>query len=248
MEHFFALLPLPPVAEASGVYYAFLHSDGVGQGIVILLSLMSVATWTLMLEKGIGLKRAYTDSRRFIEEFRAKKNPLGMRDRAIYDISPVARIFDSGYQRIALLHGGEDAMRRDGRRVLNETELEVVRAALEETVGDQIVRLEDKSVVLMTAVSVSPFLGLFGTVWGIMLAFTAMAIQGRPDVSTLAPGVSGALLTTVLGLLVAIPSLIGYNAIVFYIKQTTVHMDNFTEEFIAKLKIEQIERLREMEK
>ena len=93
----------------------------------------------------------------------------------------------------------------------------------------------------MTAVSISPFLGLFGTVWGIMLAFTEMAMAGRPDIQTLAPGVSGALLTTVLGLLVAIPSLVGYNTITFYIKQVTVHMDNFVEEFIAKLKIEQLE-------
>ena len=89
----------------------------------------------------------------------------------------------------------------------------------------------------MTAVSISPFLGLFGTVWGIMLAFTEMAMAGKPDIQTLAPGVSGALLTTVLGLLVAIPSLIGYNAIAFYIKQLTVYMDNQVEEFANKLKL-----------
>ena len=111
---------------------------------------------------------------------------------------------------------------------------------MEESVSDQIIVLEDKIIFLMTAVSISPFLGLFGTVWGIMLAFTEMAIQGKPDISTLAPGISGALLTTVLGLVVAIPSLIGYNYITFYIKQITVFLDNFVEETIAKFEMERV--------
>ena len=114
------------------------------------------------------------------------------------------------------------------------------QSAMEESVSDQIVILEDKLILLMTAVSISPFLGLFGTVWGIMLAFTEMAIQGKPDVATLAPGISGALLTTVLGLVVAIPSLVGYNYITFYIKQITVFMDNFVEETLAKFEMERV--------
>ena len=111
---------------------------------------------------------------------------------------------------------------------------------MEESVSDQIVALEDKIIFLMTSVSISPFLGLFGTVWGIMLAFTEMAQAGKPDISTLAPGISGALLTTVLGLVVAIPSLIGYNYITFYIKQITVFMDNFVEETLAKYEMERV--------
>ncbi len=240
MSSFFSFFTLPPVADGS-IYYAFIHSDAMGQGIVIVLALMSVATWTLMLEKGIGLNRAYKGSRRFIDEFRQKRNPMSMRNRAENDPSPVARIYESAYARICQLHGDEQHMMSAGRRVLNDVELEVIRATMEENVADQILKLEDKIIVLMTAVSISPFLGLFGTVWGIMLAFTEMAMAGRPDIHTLAPGVSGALLTTVLGLLVAIPSLVGYNTISFYIKQVTVHMDNFVEEFIAKLKIEQLE-------
>lgn len=240
MDSFFSFFTLPPLADGS-VYYAFMHSDAMGQGIVVLLSLFSVITWTVMLEKGIGLSRAYKGSRFFIDEFRQKRNPFALRSRAAHDNSPVARIFESAYIRICQLHGDEQHMISQGRRVLNDIELEVVRSTMEENVADQILKLEDKIIFLMTAVSISPFLGLFGTVWGIMLAFTEMAMQGKPDIQTLAPGVSGALLTTVLGLLVAIPSLVGYNMISFYIKQVTVHMDNFVEEFIAKLKIEQLD-------
>ena len=242
MNSFFSVSTLPPLADGS-IYYAFVHSDFMGQGIVVLLTLFSIITWTIMLEKGIGLSRAYKNSRFFLDEFRQKRNPLSLRNRAASDPSPAARIFESAYARICQLHGNEQNMISQGRRVLNDTELEVIRSTMEENVADQIVKLEDKIIFLMTAVSISPFLGLFGTVWGIMLAFTEMAMQGKPDIQTLAPGVSGALLTTVLGLLVAIPSLVGYNMISFYIKQITVYMDNFVEEFIAKLKMEQLENI-----
>ena len=240
MNPIFSVLTLPPLADGS-LYYAFVHSDSMGQGIVILLTLFSIVTWTIMLEKAIGLSRAYKNSRFFLEEFRQKRNPLALRNRAANDPSPAARIFESAYSRICQMHGDEQRMISQGRRVLNDTELEVIRSTMEENVADQIVKLEDKIIFLMIAVSISPFLGLFGTVWGIMLAFTEMAMQGKPDIQTLAPGVSGALLTTVLGLLVAIPSLVGYNMISFYIKQITVYMDNFVEDFIAKLKMEQLE-------
>ena len=81
-------------------------------------------------------------------------------------------------------------------------------------------------------------MGLFGTVWGIMMSFVSMAIIGKADIPTMAPGISSALLTTVLGLTVAVPSLIGYNVLSNYIRQITSCMDNFIEDFMAKLKLE----------
>ena len=240
MNLFFSAFVLPPVADGS-LTYAFLHSDLMGQGIVIGLTLLSIVTWTLMMEKGIGLKRAYKGSRSFLEEFRRKKNVMSLRTRAEDDPSPVARVYESGFARLAQFNGDETGMNITHSRPLTPVEIDVVRSTMEETVADQIVKLEDKVIVLMTAVSISPFMGLFGTVWGIMLAFTEMAMAGKPDIKTLAPGVSGALLTTVLGLLVAIPSLIGYNWITFYIKQVTVYMDNQVEEFTNKLKLVAVE-------
>ena len=124
---------------------------------------------------------------------------------------------------------------------MNDVELEVVRASMEQAVADQILLLESKMMFLATAVSASPFLGLFGTVWGITLSFTQLAIQGKAEIGTLAPGVSGALLTTVVALLVAIPSLVGYNIITILIKRITVHLDNFTEEVVVRLRIEQLD-------
>ena len=230
-------LSLLPIAE-SGIYYAFKHSDGVGQGIVVLLCVCSVLFWCLMLIKGMSLSKAYKDSKRLLEELRKRSNPLALKGIMDKEDSPLSRVFSAGYNRLAQIYGGEERLYR--RKQLTDGELKVIRSAMEESVSDQIVSLEDKIIFLMTSVSISPFLGLFGTVWGIMLAFTEMAQAGKPDISTLAPGISGALLTTVLGLVVAIPSLIGYNYITFYIKQITVFMDNFVEETLAKYEMERV--------
>ena len=231
MSSFFSFFTLPPVADGS-IYYAFIHSDAMGQGIVIVLALMSVATWTLMLEKGIGLNRAYKGSRRFIEEFRQKRNPMSMRNRAENDPSPVARIYESAYARICQLHGDEQHMMSAGRRVLNDVELEVIRATMEENVADQILKLEDKIIVLMTAVSISPFLGLFGTVWGIMNAFTGLANLENVSLAVVAPGIAEALVATAIGLFAAIPAVAAYNFFNNRVGRLSNRIDGFSEEFL----------------
>ena len=83
------------------------------------------------------------------------------------------------------------------------------------------------------AVSTCPFLGLLGTVWGVMDAFGGMAVSGAATLSAVAPGISGALLTTIVGLLVAIPSAIGYNVLTNRIRKLHVQMDNFAQEFMS---------------
>ncbi len=234
---FFAMIPT--VVGMSGVFYAFTHTDLLGQSLAIGLLIYSTLTWTIMLEKGIGLSKAKKASQHFVAVFREKRNPMALKDKAADDISPVARVFESGVARLGQFYGPKaDLSRRP--RALSNIEMEVLRATLEQSVGDQIMVIEEKMTFLCTAVSASPFLGLFGTVWGIMLSFTALAQEGKADIQVLAPGVSGALLTTVVGLVVAIPSLVGYNVITILNKEITVHMDNFVEEFISKLKLEQI--------
>lgn len=231
-------LTFPVLAQTNNkLYYAFVHSDGVGQFIVVVLFLFSMITWTIMIDKGISLKNAQRDCGAFLAKFRAKRNPLAFADRIEEDPSPTARACEAAYQRIAQMGAMQENVQR---RTLTDEEIDVVRSTLEQAVADQILEMERKMIFLATAVTISPFLGLFGTVWGIMLAFTDLAIAGKADIQTLAPGVSGALLTTVLGLIVAIPSVAGYNIINSRIKATIVHLDNFVEEFLVKLKIEKL--------
>ena len=229
-------LALPGLADTS-LYYAFRNSDVLGKGIVIVLFLFSMITWCIMADKGIGLKCALRDCAAFLEKFRSKRDPMTFADRIEEEPSPAARVCEAAYLRISQMNV---TLPNGASRALSFEEIDIIRATMEQAVADQIIVLEGKMIFLATAVSISPFMGLFGTVWGIMLAFTELAIAGKADIQTLAPGVSCALLTTVAGLLVAIPSVIGYNVITSQIKSTIVHLDNFVEEFIVKLKIENI--------
>jgi biopolymer transport protein TolQ len=114
--------------------------------------------------------------------------------------------------------------------------------ALEGAVAREALKLESGLILLAIAVSGAPFLGLLGTVWGVMSAFSYVAMEavkgGRADLATMAPGVAAALVTTVAGLLVAIPSMFGYNWLVHTLRVFTVNLDNFAQELVSKMETE----------
>ena len=234
-------LSISPLLASNGIVYAFKESDVVGQAICVILFIASVVVWFIMGEKACSLNTAMKKSQAFLRAFREKRNPLGLKDKAQESNSPAAAVYLAACERIESFHlelpGG-------GRRAMTDDELSVMRSAMTQAVEDQIVILAKRTMILATAVSGSPFLGLFGTVWGITVAFTKLAQAGKADVQTLAPGVSGALLTTVIALLVALPSMVGSNFIASSINDITVHLDNFVEEVYAKFKIEQLDSYR----
>ena len=234
-------LSVSPILASNGIVYAFKESDAVGQTICVILFIASVAVWFIMGEKACSLNNAMKKSQAFLRAFREKRNPLGLKEKAEESQSPAAAVYLAACERIDSFHlelpGG-------GRRAMSDDELEVMRSAMTQAVEDQLVILQKRTMILATAVSGSPFLGLFGTVWGITVAFTKLAQAGTPDIKTLAPGVSGALLTTVIALLVALPSMIGSNFIASMIQDITVHLDNFVDEVNAKFKIEQLDSYR----
>ena len=121
------------------------------------------------------------------------------------------------------------------KRHLTPRQCEGVRAAAERTVADRVLVLENNMGTVATAVSACPFLGLLGTVWGVMDAFGGMATAGSASLSAVAPGVAGALLTTVVGLLVALPSAVGYNMLTTRIRPLSVQLDNFAQEFTGSV-------------
>ena len=236
---------VPIAAATPGVYYAFQHSDSVGKGIVLLLLISSSITWTVMVDKGLVLRRAKLLSRRFLYKFRAHQGSIAsgalVRERSE---GPIGELYAAGVDKLNEFYEqsspGRDPWRREAGK-LSEAQLSAIEAVLEREVSHQIEQLETRIGMLGTMVSLSPFLGLFGTVWGVMIAFCGIAVAGKPDFFALAPGVAGALLTTVAGLVVAIPSLVGYNMLNGSIRHLTNMMDNFTEEFMVRLKLEQLE-------
>ena len=236
-------------SSVPGVYYAYQNSDSVGKAIVLLLILGSIATWTTMLDKAMSLRRAVRLSKRFLNHFKANTRNLATPSlvrEGMGESGPLGTIYSAGVEKLLEFYedGSNGSFQLAGAPVtpvkLSTAQYEAVEAVLERAVSHQIQELEKRIGFLGTLVSLSPFCGLFGTVWGVMMAFCGIAAAGKADFTALAPGVAGALLTTVAGLVVAIPSLVGYNALNGTIRNLTVTMDNFTEEFMVRLKLEQL--------
>jgi biopolymer transport protein TolQ len=201
------------------VSFAFNESALPGKMIVLLLFISSVGVWYVMATKIVQLSRARRGSDRFLALFRRKQNPFE-EGRRIPE-SPLNTLYEAGCEAIAA----------QGSPPLTAYQVEAVRAVVDRTMADEALLLEDGMGLLATAVSACPFLGLLGTVWGVMDAFGGMAASGAATLSAVAPGIAGALLTTVVGLLVALPSAIGYNLLTTRIRRLAVQMDNFAQEF-----------------
>jgi biopolymer transport protein TolQ len=116
--------------------------------------------------------------------------------------------------------------------------MEHVKRTLESDVAKESLKLESGLILLAIAVSGAPFVGLLGTVWGVMDVFSAAAQEGNANLTTVAPGVAAALATTVAGLLVAIPSMVGYNWLVHNLRVFTVELDNFAQELASRMESE----------
>lgn len=221
----------------ANVLYAFEQSDVAGKVIVVLLVVGSVFSWSVMITKFRFIRRARLENQIFLKRFRASKHPLAIYAKEMrFSASPLAGVYDSGARELAFHVLGSSEVdetfvaRLQDAEPLDAASMASVRARMEGAVGEQVLKLESQLILLATAVSGAPFLGLLGTVWGVMGAFTSVAMAGNAQLSTLAPGVSAALLTTVVGLLVAIPAMFGYNFLVNTIRSMTVEMENFSAE------------------
>lgn len=225
---------------ANSLIYAFTHSDPFGQAICIFLIIVSVIVWSIMITIGKGLKKSRKGNEDFIRKFDSVRNPLGLRDQVKDSPSPAANVYVAACERIQSF---KLETPRGGRRAMTDDELQMVRYTVDVAIEDQLNALERNFVWLAVCVSGGPFVGLFGTVWGITIAFAHLAQLGRADVNALAPGISGALLTTVLGLVVAIPSMVGYNFVLNLRQQIEIQLDRFADNLNAKFKLEQLESI-----
>lgn len=242
MDIFESLLFTLPVADVSS---AFWDSTPPGKIITILLFIGSALAWTIMYTKGSQLRCGSRMTDVFLEAFRSERNPVSLfARREEYAGTPLNTIYKAGC--VAL--GGELQARgidpnemianggaSEAHRCLTLNQLETLRTVVDRNVADEALNLEDQMGLLATAVSAAPFLGLLGTVWGVMDAFSGMATSGSAALSAVAPGISGALLTTIVGLIVALPSMVGYNLLSSRIRRISVQMDNFAQEFISEI-------------
>jgi biopolymer transport protein ExbB/TolQ len=155
------------------------------------------------------------------------------------DGCPMFMVYQTGSLELdARLKNPGDGARK---RFVSLKGMEHVKRSLENTVAQESLKLESGLILLAIAVSGAPFLGLLGTVWGVMSTFGHIAQQGSATMAAMAPGVAAALITTVAGLLVAIPSMFGYNWLVHNLRVLTVELDNFAQELVSKMETEYLE-------
>jgi len=205
--------------------------------IIICLGVFSIVAWSIMIKKAVQMRRANRLNGFFNAEFRQQKQVLGLFDRRLQvDDCPLFVVYEAGSKEL------DARLRRDSAEVrkkhISLKSMEHVKRSLENAVAQESLKLESGLILLAIAVSGGPFLGLLGTVWGVMSTFAGVAQAGSADLKAMAPGVAAALITTVCGLLVAIPSMFAYNWLVHKLRVFTVELDNFAQELISRMETE----------
>jgi biopolymer transport protein ExbB len=232
--------------SGSGSYFRILLGAVTLDGwvvIVILMAMMAIS-FTVMALKAVFVGRTDRANEKFLAEFRARSGDLvalggviaakageeagGLADSSLY------RLYQLGLAELKLRF--ERQQRRGGEQPnLSPQSIEAIRASIDAGLVKENHRLNQRMVLLTIAISGGPFLGLLGTVVGVMITFAAIAAVGDVNVNSIAPGIAAALVATVAGLGVAIPSLFGYNYLASRIRNITADMQVFADEFITKL-------------
>jgi biopolymer transport protein ExbB/TolQ len=225
------------LALDSDLPYIWRQATLEAKGIIVILTIFSIFAWSIMASKALQMRRANKLNLFFGSEFRAQKSVLDIHERRIQvEGCPLFSVYQEGCLELV---GRQKMILAQGRTdKLSLKSMEHVKRALERSVSQEALKLESGLILLAIAVSGGPFLGLLGTVWGVMSTFSAVGMKGSADLTTMAPGVAAALVTTVAGLLVAIPSMFGYNWLVHNLRVLTVELDNFAQELISKMEIE----------
>ena len=221
----------------------FWISDFVGKMIVLFLMGASVLAWTIMFAKHTELRKADRSDQAFARSFERQGNPLEMFVHGTeHPNSPMARVYEAACEAVKREF---TAQAHKQHRLLSQIDLsserltalqiDAIRKVAECAAADQILLIEEQMSWLGSTYTIAPMMGLFGTVWGVMVAFNAMGMQGAANLSAVAPGISSAMLTTVIGLAVAIPSALGSNRLNERIRFIGVQLENFADKFATRL-------------
>jgi biopolymer transport protein TolQ len=218
-----------------------LEAGPVAKGVLLLLLFFSVASWAIIFAKLRTLRRAERQSDDFLRLFRTSKSLNAMYDEARrYPASPVVGLFREGFRELGYHikgnphSGGSPGGAAPGLAPEKVGDaLEGVSRTLRHASLKELSQMERHLIFLATTGSVTPFIGLFGTVWGIIDAFAGIGAAGSANLGAVAPGIAEALIATAAGLAAAIPAVIAYNYFVNRIRGIGTRLDLFTLEFMA---------------
>jgi len=244
--------------QSHALSFAWKHLTSEGLCTILALFFVSVFSWSVIITKARQLMRARKMGRKFFTAYRATRDPLELARRGEqFDGAPAYGLYSTGAEEIEYhlknnpvqvaqvksvaaaasnATGAEtDILARRITTKISPASFDSVRVALERAASAEAMSLEKGMIILSTAVAGGPFIGLFGTVWGVMETFSGIGIANAASLSAMAPGVAAALLATVAGLSVAIPAMFAYNYMVTTIRAITQELDGFASEYATAL-------------
>ncbi len=222
-------LPAGTITDAATIspLALFLQADIVVKGVMLGLLLASIWTWAIIISFSVSLRKASKESRKFEADFwKAEDIDRFYEARGKTDF-PAAKVMAAGvteWRRST----AQKVIDRDGTR-------DRLGTSMSSVIASEIDRLSDRLNILATVASAAPFIGLFGTVWGIMRAFTSIAAEQNSSLAVVAPGIAEALFATAIGLFAAIPALIAYNRFSHGINRLEAGLTRFADSFYSTL-------------
>ncbi len=230
-------MPLAFLAAAGGshadVLSLVLDAGPVAKFVLALLLVASIVSWGITIERARHFRRAGVETRQFLARFHGGARLAELRDLSErWTHSPVVSLFKAGFHEVSQLSlEGKDAV----GRALDEDAVADVKRMLERSAAANTRNIERSLTFLATTATTAPFVGLFGTVWGIMDAFRRIGMSGASNLEAYAPGIAEALIATAVGLFAAIPAAIAYNSFLRRVRVFVIEMDEFQYDFVHLL-------------
>jgi biopolymer transport protein TolQ len=223
-----------PAAGHADVLSLVLDAGPVAKLVLALLLVASVISWGIIFERWRHFRGAAAETRSFLSRFHGGARLPELRDVSErWTRSPVVALFKAAFHEVSQLPVERDAA--TGRMTLDDDAVGDVKRMLERTAAANTRGLERSLTFLATTATTAPFVGLFGTVWGIMESFRRIGMSGAANLESYAPGIAEALIATAVGLFAAIPAAIGYNSLLRRVRISIIEMDEFQYDFIHML-------------
>jgi biopolymer transport protein ExbB/TolQ len=242
------------ITQPNAFVFAINNATTEGKITVIVLLLLSLFSWTIILTKFRQLMIARKATKKFFAAYTTTRDPLDIQRKGEEFVgAPAYHLYIRGADELAYHlknnpvqvlaikpvtdgeHTNTDILARTTTTKVSMSSYEAIQVILEESAGAQAMALEKGMIVLSTAVAGGPFIGLLGTVWGVMSTFAGIAASNSASLTSMAPGVAAALVATVTGLLVAIPAMFAYNFMVTSIRAITQELDGFASRFANQM-------------
>ncbi len=222
-----------PAETGPGMLELFLQTGAMAKFVLGVLAVLSIVSWSIMVGKWVQFRRATRHGQQFLDVFRRSQrfSEVNAATSRLHS-SPLVGLFQAGYVEIDAQVKAASAGGGAGSGSYRIRSMEGLHRSLRRALGVERLVLSRGTGFLATTAAASPFIGLFGTVWGIMIAFRDIGLTGSTSLVTVAPGIAEALINTAAGLAAAIPALMGYNFFSHRIRQLAIEMEDFILEFL----------------